>query len=113
MDIDSADLIERHGRVISRATRLAFYPLVVAGGEGSTEVRTPLSLQETQAVQKAKTTVEPNCTQSLKRIGTQSRSIGPSSGRSTISGDPINAMRLRAASTAWIIRSPRASIGRA
>jgi 4-aminobutyrate aminotransferase len=35
LDVDSADLIERHGRVISRATRLAFYPLVVAGGEGA------------------------------------------------------------------------------
>jgi 4-aminobutyrate aminotransferase len=29
------DVIERHGRLISRATRLGFYPLVVAGGEGA------------------------------------------------------------------------------
>lgn len=35
MGIDPGDLIERHARVISRATRLAFYPLIVAGGEGA------------------------------------------------------------------------------
>jgi 4-aminobutyrate aminotransferase len=32
---DTADVIERHGRIISTATRLAFYPLLVAGGEGA------------------------------------------------------------------------------
>jgi 4-aminobutyrate aminotransferase len=32
---EEMDIIERHRRIISTATRLGFYPLVVAGGEGA------------------------------------------------------------------------------
>jgi 4-aminobutyrate aminotransferase len=32
---ETANVIERHGRIISKATRLAFYPLLVVGGEGA------------------------------------------------------------------------------
>jgi 4-aminobutyrate aminotransferase len=34
-DHETSDVIERHGRIISKATRLGFYPLLVAGGEGA------------------------------------------------------------------------------